>query len=152
MTWNLIFWFYAYGLTFVALFLAYTGVAAVRKGDLARHRALLNMACSLIIFFVISYVFKMVFLGREDKSEWDVIYKIVLYIHEALIATMLVTGAWARWLAFKFRDSLFAQQLPTEHEAMRQKHRTLGLWCIYSATLALLTASVILYGMVQRGG
>lgn len=151
MNWNLVFWFYAYGLTMLALLMAYTGVGAAKRGELARHKALLNFACNLILFFVVSYVFKMLFLGREDKSTWTLSYKIVLYIHEALIATMLVTGARARWLAHKFRDSVFAQQLPDEHIGMRKQHRLMGKICIYAATFALLTASVILYGMVQRG-
>jgi uncharacterized membrane protein YozB (DUF420 family) len=150
MSWNLIFWFYAYGLTMLALLLAFLGISAVRKGNIKRHHQFLNFACNLIVFFVISYVFKMIFLGREDKSDWGMYYKTVLYIHEALIATMLITGIRGRWLAFKFRDTLYQGEVTEAQAKMRRQHRLMGKWCVYSATFALITASVILYGMVQR--
>lgn len=147
---NLIFWFYAYAVTVCALVFAFRGVGRAKKGQLEAHRKDMIRACNLIILFVLSYVFKVLFLGREDKSSWESTYLWILYIHEALIGLMLVTGVWARILAAKLATTLTDPNPSDMILTLRRKHAKIGRTCIIAAVCALFTAAIILYGMWQR--
>lgn len=147
---SLIFWLYAYGLTWIAVIFALRGIGAARTQQFARHKSLMTTAINLILFFVVSYLAKVVILGREDRSSWSDFYLYTLYIHETFIALMLVTGAWARRLAHLFRATLDADTVPPEFESKRRRHGHLGRLCVLAAFCGLLTATIILWGMVTR--
>ena len=149
---NLMFWFYAYALTTTAMALALVAVSKIRKGEIQAHQKLMNTAITLILFFVLSYLVKMLALGREDKSAWHGFYLITLYIHESFIFLMLFFGGWARYLAAKFKPSLTQDQPSPLDLRRRAKHRKIGTLCLSVTGCALVTAAVLLYGMVQRGG
>lgn len=150
MNYNLIFWFFAYGLTGIAIALALFGWIKASRGELNAHRKLMNAACSVIVFFVVSYLVKVIALGREDKSGWELFYLIVLYIHEALILTMLVCGGRAWFLSLKFGADLYDQVKAKTLAKQRSQHKLMGKIAIYASCLAMTTASVVLYGMYMR--
>ncbi len=146
---NLAFWVFAYGLTLTAIAIALKGIWYARHGELIKHRKAMVFACNLILFFVVSYVFKMFFLGREDKSEWSQAYLVTLYIHESLIGGMLICGTWARVLAQKMGADFSAD--PDEGLLkLRGRHARMGKLTVGFATAGLVTAAVVLYGMFAR--
>ena len=50
--------------------LAAWGVRARRRGAMALHRRNMLAAISLVLLFVVSYLFKLALLGREDLAAW----------------------------------------------------------------------------------
>ncbi len=152
MTPNLAYWFFAYILTFVTVIIGLNGIRHIRAGAIATHRARMVLACNLMIFFVGTYAVKVVVLGREDKSDWTTFYLVVLYIHETFIFLMLLFGAYARYLAFRFKGTLFEEETPAGDHALRQRHRKVGKLALTWAICALGTATVVLYGMASRAG
>lgn len=151
MTYNLYFWLYAYLLTMIAIGFALNGYKHIRRGNIAAHRKAMNRAIGLILFFVLSYIFKVILLGREDKSDWSNFYRLVLYVHESFIFLMLVSGTYARVLASRFKHSLTAEVISPIDRERRRRHARLGKIAIFSTCCALITAVAILYGMFQRG-
>lgn len=147
---NLMFWVYAYILTLSAIIFAIRGWRSVKNKDYATHQSMMGVAINLILFFVVSYVVKVLVLGREDRTNWSNFYLYTLYIHETFIALMLVTGAWARRLAYLFKASIGADQLSEVQQAQRKRHAQLGKACILSALCGLFTATIILVGMASR--
>ena len=143
---NLYFWFYVYGLTITALIIAFTGIARIRKGDEVGHSKRMNLAIYLILFFVASYLVKIIVLGREDKSGWEAWNFAVLYIHEFFIACMLISGTYTRYLAGKFKHTLMAPDALTGLDVQRRrKHRLAGKICLSATSMAIVTATLILY-------
>ena len=68
---KVIYWTIAWlNLLILSLF-ALSGVQQVRKGQVARHRRSMLTAVWLVVAFVVSYVFKLIFLGREDLDTWS---------------------------------------------------------------------------------
>ncbi|MBO1318342.1 DUF420 domain-containing protein [Acanthopleuribacter pedis] len=147
---NLMFWGYAYLLTTTAVFFAILGWRNIIAGDIQAHKQKMGAAINLILFFVVSYVVKVIVLGREDKTNWTPFYLYTLYIHETFIALMLLTGGWARWLAHTFRTSLTGDSVSDVHQKQRRLHGKLGRACIASALCGLFTATIILWGMANR--
>lgn len=148
---NLMFWIYAYALTIVALGIAFQGVARVRKGDEVGHAKKMNLAVLLILGFVGSYVLKVIFLGREPKTNWESLHFTVLYIHEFFIACMLLAGGYTRYLAGKFKTSVGSSNPSAAMLALRKKHRAAGKFCLIATTMALFTATFVLYTIHSRG-
>lgn len=149
---NLLFWGYAYALTLVALAIALQAVGLARKGHLAAHGKRMDIAILLILIFVASYVLKVIFLGREEKQNWETFHFVVLYIHESFIALMLIGGTVARVLASKFKQSVYGNQTPTALDLKRRgTHRFFGKLCLVSTGMALVTASFILYTLYTVG-
>lgn len=149
---HLIFWIYAYVLMFVVLIFAFRGVKFARKGQLEAHRTAMVWACNLLLFFVLSYVGKVFGLGREDKSAWTAIQLTILYIHEAMILLMLITGTTARIQASKFKDSLLNPNPGEEDMALRRKHAKWGKAAIVFATSAFLTATGVMWALFSVYG
>ena len=114
------------------------------------HRRWMNASCWLVVLFVVSYVFKVVFLGKEDLSTWKASYVVVLRIHELFIGVMLLAGGLGRWLAHRFRDSLTATQVNAAMAILRRRHTILGKVTLVAASAALITASILIFGMLER--
>lgn len=140
------FWTYAWFLTAAAVASALVGWREIRLGRVARHRRWMYTAAMLIGIFLVSYVLKLIFLGREDLSSWDPRSVWVLRLHETFIAVMLIAGGVARWRARRFEISRGKQQEPRTARA----HRIAGRVTVISALLALASAGVVLLGMYQR--
>jgi putative membrane protein len=129
------------------------GVRAIRRGDVARHRRLMLAGVSLVGIFLVSYVLKVVWLGKEDKSLWQALDYAVLYVHETCIAFMLVGGAVALLRARGFRDALGpGPSLPASPLPGAASHRRAGKVAAVGALLAFVTAAGVLLRMFARAG
>lgn len=152
MTPKLLFWLYAFLLTCTIMVAATKGIASARRGAYDQHRIWMNRAGSLIVAFVLSYVLKVIFLGKEDLDTWANVYVVILRIHESFIGLMLICGGYARLLARKFQHTINDHPLNDRWQRMRRRHAILGKISVAAAAAALLTASGLIIGMLQRAG
>jgi len=137
----------------VIISLVVTAVRHVRRGDVARHRRNMLIACSLVGAFLGSYVLKVAFLGRERLSEWSEAHRVVLYVHETCVLLMLIAGAVALSQAWRMRKTRNVTRQPGDSlapESTRRWHRRAGWSAAFGSALGLLTAAVVLAGMVAR--
>ena len=107
-------------------------------------------AGSLIGMFLVSYVLKVSFLGREDLDLWSTGRVILLYVHETCILVMLLAGVTAGYRAYRFRRSLPAGPLlPPEASASQERrwHRRAGWTAVVASVLAFVTSIFVLVGM-----
>ena len=150
---KVIYWTIAWlNLLILSLF-ALSGVQQVRKGQVARHRRSMLTAAWLVVAFVVSYVFKLIFLGREDLSQWSDAAVWTLRIHELFIAIMLVSGIMALIRGSRLAKTTLLSERP-DAEAPdpedRKKHRRVGRVAVLAMLFALLTAGLVLIGMYAR--
>ncbi len=146
---HLIFWLYAYGLMLIVLVIAGRGIGRAKAGDYQGHMRAMILACNILLFFVLSYVVKILALGREDKSAWSALQLALLYTHEFLILVMLVSGTYARILAAKFKQSLFSQKPSAADMAVRAVHRRWGKVAFAAACAAFITATGVIAILFQ---
>jgi putative membrane protein len=129
------------------------GVRAIRRGDVALHRTCMLAATGLVVLFLASYLAKLVFLGREDRSAWTGLDYAVLYVHELCVAAMLVAGGVALLRAWRFRGDLApGPSLPATPLAGGPAHRRAGRIAGLGGLLAFVTAAGVLAGMFARAG
>ena len=150
---KLAFWTFAWIDLGVVLTCATLGVRAMRRRRVQTHRRLMVVAASLVGVFLVSYVFKVIFLGRESLDRWSVADRAVLYTHELCVAAMLIGGGYALWRALRFRSSLPSGPLlpPDENPAAgRAAHRRAGRIAVVGSALAFATATLVLIGMYAR--
>jgi len=146
---HLIYWSMALANMWIVVGFALRGFVFARRGDVQRHRRCMLTAASLVGLFVVSYVFKLVFLGREDLSSWQAWAVYTLRIHETFVATMLLAGTRAGWLAHTFRSLERAGDPPLARvRAQRGSHRLAGRVAVTAAVLGVLTACVVWGSMV----
>lgn len=143
---NLLYWLFAYVLTLSAFLIGLKGVGYIRRGDWQGHQKRMVAACNLILFFVASYVVKVLVLGREDKSDWGTYYLVVLYIHESFILLMLITGVAARLKARK----MGLKQPGGLDKSIGKSHGRMGKLCLLFCGCGILTATIVVFGMLQR--
>ena len=132
---------------------ALLGVRYARRGEIARHQRAMKIASLLVAAFLISYVFKLMILGREDMSVWNAVDVWVLRVHESFVLVMLVAGSFA-WIKSR---KLVGTRLVT-HEASDpmpdandvRTHRIAGRTAVISALLGFLMAIGVLIGMYLR--
>jgi putative membrane protein len=135
--------------------LALFGVRARRRGDIAQHRRLMLSGAGLVGFFLVSYVFKLVFLGREDMSLWSPYAVWVLRFHETCVLVMLVAGFLAARRGLALAGTRNVTQNPADPAASPERargHRGAGKLAMGAAVLGLLSAAVVLFDMYQRAG
>lgn len=129
------------------------GVRSIRYKRLRAHKRYMLGASLLIAAFLVSYVVKVVFLGREDFSTWTSAQVWVLRVHELCVAAMLLCGSYAGWKALRFRGSLpkGAMLAPDENpDRGRVQHRRAGRVAVAGGWLAFATALLVLAGMYSR--
>ncbi len=138
---KLVYWTAALVNMGIALGLAVAGVRRVRRRDVAGHRRFMLGATALVGLFLVSYVAKVAWLGRERLELWDPRYVWTLRFHETCVLTMVIAGGRALWLGARegFRDSERAWV-----------HRRAGRIALISAGLGVLSATYVLYGMYER--
>ena len=152
-----LFWTVAWLNMLAIVLFAGAGVRQVRHNDIAGHRRRMLQASSLVLAFLVSYILKAVFLGKEDLDRWLPFYVTVLRIHELFVLFMVISGAVALALAWRLKlleaadgsRSGFAPERAARRIAL---HRRAGKFAIVSAILGLLTAAVVLFGMYVRAG
>jgi uncharacterized membrane protein YozB (DUF420 family) len=106
------------------------GVLRIRRRDVRGHRRRMLTASALVGLFLFSYVLKLVFLGREDRSLWTALDRALLYTHELCVAAMLAA--------------------PTRALRVHRVHRRAGRAAVIGCLLALVTATLVLAGMYAR--
>jgi len=134
---------------------AAAGVAALRRGDVPRHRRRMLTAAALVGVFLLSYLCKLALIGREDLASWGVLSIWVLRIHELCVFTMLAAGAIAGTRALRLRRTRNATRDPRDPPAPAELvrwHRGAGKTAVCAAALALGFAGLLLAGMYRRAG
>ena len=132
---------------------ALVGALRARRGEIARHRRAVTIAAVLVLGFLISYPFKLWFLGRENLELWGNGAVWILRAHEACVVVMLVAGTAAmvrgRRLAqtSAYSDSPGAPPAPP---ALKKRHRCAGRLALLAAAASWLTSGFVLAGMYGR--
>ena len=133
--------------------LAIRGVRQIRRGDLARHRRSMLTCAALVGAFLVSYGIKLGVLGRENLAVWSGLDRGILRLHEACVLVMLVAGAVAitrvrrLWNPRNVSPDL-AQSTPLAPTL--RSHRRAGWTGVGAATLGVVTAALVLFGMYAR--
>ena len=135
----------------VLVALGWLGVAAIRRSEVARHRRRMLGAVALVGLFLVSYLGKLAFLGREQLALWEPTYVWVLRFHEVCVGLMLLAMGTAVFQALALGLPLGASD-PRSEKALSgvRLHRRAGWTAVLAATLGVLSAGVVLYGMYQR--
>lgn len=150
---KLIYWTAAFANMLAILALAFVGVRAVRRGEVLLHRRCMLLASGLVLGFIVSYLFKVALLGREELERWGVVSVIVLRVHELCVFTMLLAGAAAGSRAFAMRRDPIVRGTPTtlpRNSGLRMWHRRAGWTAVTAALLGVVTAALVLAGMYRR--
>jgi uncharacterized membrane protein YozB (DUF420 family) len=137
----------------LAIFLV--GVRKLRSGDVAGHRRTMSIGAALIVAFLISYVLKVVLLGREDLATWSQLDRVVLWIHEACVTVVLLAGGVAAWRGralARTRSFTRSPEDPVAPARVITQHRAAGKTALLAVGLGFLTASLVLLGMYRRAG
>jgi uncharacterized membrane protein YozB (DUF420 family) len=133
--------------------LAFAGIRRARDGQADRHRRLMLLAASLVVAFVLSYVLKLLALGREDLEAWSNGAIWTLRFHETCVLVMLTSGGLAlrRGLALsRTRAANKDANLPSPLPGEIERHGRIGRIAVCAASLGLLSACAVLAGMYQR--
>jgi hypothetical protein len=112
-------------------------------------------AAALVGVFVLSYVVKLLVLGREDRSGWGATSIWVLRIHELCVFAMLLAGGRAGAKALRLRLTRNATGRPEDAPApapLAQAHRRAGRLAVAAAALGFALATLVLAGMYRRAG
>ena len=152
---KLFFWTGALVNMAVIVGLAFAGVHARRHADIPQHRRLMLSCAGLVGFFLLSYVFKLVFLGREDMSVWSPYAVWVLRFHETCVLLMLLAGFFAARRGVALAGTRNVTLDPADPVASPERargHRNAGMLAVVAAVLGLLSAAVVLFDMYQRAG
>lgn len=149
------YWTFAFGVLLAAVVCAISGVRQIRRADVLGHRRQMLRASALIAAFVVSYPFKLIFMGREVLATWDPFYVTALRVHESFIAVMLVTTALALWNARvlnlrQARDGHAGAIAAAKVPSRLRLHRRCGRIAVIAAVGSIATASAVLYGMYDR--
>ena len=91
MTPNLVYWTAALANLAVIVGCGSRGVRAIRRGEVRTHRRMMLVSTALVALFLVSYLLKVAWLGKEDRSAWTALDHAILYTHETCIAAMLVS-------------------------------------------------------------
>jgi uncharacterized membrane protein YozB (DUF420 family) len=129
------------------------GVRRIRRRDVRGHRRSALTASALVGLFLFSYALKLIFLGREDRSQWTALDRVVLYTHELCIATALVAGGLAGICAWRLRAHVgSADRIPSGSPTrrLRRAHRRAGRAAVVACVFAFATALLVLADMYAR--
>jgi len=142
------------------LSIAVVGIRQVPRAQYERHRTLMLTACGLVVAFVVSYVAKLAFLGREQLELWEPRYVTVLRIHEFCVLLMLLGGGTAIAQAIRLGLPAGASSAASSNsggeigakalERGVRLHRRAGFLAFISAFAGVVTAAYVLVGMLGR--
>ena len=153
MTANLVYWTAALANLAVIVGCGTRGVAAIRRGEVRTHRRMMLVSTALVALFLVSYLLKVAWLGKEDRSAWTSLDYAFLYTHELCIAAMLVAGAIALYRALRFQSRLRpGWVIPPGPDALPggEQHRRAGTLAKWSGALAFVSAIGVWAGMLLR--
>ncbi|MBK7950952.1 MAG: DUF420 domain-containing protein [Deltaproteobacteria bacterium] len=150
---GLLFWTAALVNLGVVCLAAIVGVRFAHRGEIARHRRAMKLASWLVVAFLLSYVGKLVLIGREDMSVWAQVDLWVLRCHELCVLAMLVAGAVAWVQAGRLEGTRIvtrdARDPDADPQAVRLHHRA-GWIAVVSGVLGFVLAIGVLVGMYAR--
>jgi len=152
---RLVYWTAALVNMSLVVSLAAAGIRMRRRGEIARHRRLMLTGGALVGLFLLSYVAKLLFLGREDMAAWSSGAVWVLRIHEAFVLAMLVFGTLAARRGLALAGTRNVTRDPSDAPAAPARargHRVAGWTAVGAAVAGFLTACLVLFGMYQRVG
>jgi uncharacterized membrane protein YozB (DUF420 family) len=134
---------------------ALLGVRRARERAFEAHKRLMLVSAGLVLLFLVSYVFKVSFLGREQLERWEPLYRNVLHFHETCVLAMVVCGA----LALVQARRLGLPRGPESPEIGWEElvrglrwHRGLGRAGVLASLLGFASAAIVLWGMYARAG
>ena len=150
---KLVFWCWALANMAIVVVQCTRGWLAIRANRVEEHRRAMLAAAFWVGAFLVAYVVKRVLLGAEDLSVWSSAARTNLYVHESLVAGLLIAGTTAfalgRRLARTRRVTKEPSDPPAAPESMR-RHRLAGRIAMVCAALGFATACGILAGMLAR--
>lgn len=152
---HLTFWSLALADMALVVAVAVHGVRLARRGRYRAHRRAMRLAVSLVALFLVAYLAKRGLLGPEDLASWEPAARANLWVHETLVAVMLLAGAASLVLARPLGRSRLLTgrpEDPTPDAAARRRHRRAGWTALVAAALGFATAVGILAGMIARAG
>ena len=150
---SLVYWTAALANLAVIVACGSRGVRAIRRGEVRTHRRMMLTACALVALFLVSYLAKVHWIGKEDRSAWTALDRAFLYTHETCIAAMLLAGAYALFRGWRFQRALRPDWvIPPGADALpgRAQHRRAGAIAKWSGALAFATAIGVWAGMLLR--
>jgi uncharacterized membrane protein YozB (DUF420 family) len=150
---KVVYWTAAFVNLVVIAVLAVQGVRLAKAGEYPRHARAMRAAAVLVGAFLLSYVLKLVFLGREEPATWGRNAVWILRIHELCVLVMLIGGAAALALSRRLRGTkLFTRAAadPAAPPALSKRHRLAGRSAVIGALLGAATAALVLAGMYAR--
>ncbi len=155
MTPNLLYWTAALANLGVIVACGTRGVRAIRRGEVRTHRRMMLASSGLVALFLVSYLAKVAWLGKEDRSAWTALDHAILYTHETCIAVMLLAGGYALFRALRFQARLRPSwSIPPGADALpgREHHVRAGKIAGWTGALAFVTAIGVWAGMLLRAG
>jgi uncharacterized membrane protein YozB (DUF420 family) len=132
---------------------AVAGVRQIRRHDVQRHRRSMITAGALVIGFIVSYCFKLAFLGREELSVWSSAALNTLRFHELCVLVMVMGGAVALRRGLALRSTSAAsddRDGPPPAAGQIAGHRLAGRVALCAVALGFASASLVLAGMYAR--
>jgi uncharacterized membrane protein YozB (DUF420 family) len=130
------------------------GIRNIRRGKLSQHRRCMKTAATLVTCFLGAYLLKVLWLGREQLSEWSGQAVAILRIHEVCVLAMVVGGVAALVLSRKMHSNrnqlTHLPDAPLASGRALRRHRVAGWTAAVGAGLAFLTAAIVLLGMYER--
>jgi uncharacterized membrane protein YozB (DUF420 family) len=150
---KLVFWTIALANLALIVACGARGVRAIRRGEVRAHRRMMLMATALVALFLVSYVAKVAWLGKEDRAAWTALDHAILATHESAIAAMLLAGGYALFRGWGFQRVLRPDwSIPPGADALpgRVQHRRAGTIAKWSGALAFVTAIGVFAGMLLR--
>ncbi len=148
---HLAFWSWALANMVFAVAAAFAAVARIRRRDVAAHRRRMLAAALLVGLFLVAYLGKVAWLGREDLSRWSPAARALLRFHEACVAAFLLSGALAFALAWRNRFRELGSVTPGALARAARLHRRAGWTALVASALGVLSATGVLWGMFLRG-
>lgn len=125
----------------------------VRRGDVAGHRREMLLASALVVVFLVAYVLKSAFIGREDFSVWSATQVATLRFHEVCVLVMMLAGGNALRLGRALghtRIVTYDAADPPAPAAKLRWHRLSGRTAVVAAALGLASAAGVLAAMYGR--
>ena len=150
---SLIYWTAALANLAVIVACGARGVRAIRRGEVRAHRRMMLTSTALVALFLVSYLLKVAWLGKENRAGWTALDHAILGVHELCITAMLLAGGYALYRALRFQARLRPTwALPAGRDALpgRDGHRRAGGVAKWSGALAFVTAIGVWAGMLLR--
>src|SRR5262245_62858368 len=88
VTASLVYWTAALANLGVIVTCGARGVRAIRRGEVRTHRRMMLVSTALVAAFLLSYLAKVAWLGKEDRTAWTPLDRGLLAPHETPTAGM----------------------------------------------------------------